>query len=167
MNDDDAPTPPAMPGQERIWSRLRPAGPPNPFETFLLAVCAVQGWAVLSHAARPPSVQALMPPWLRVIWGLLLLAGGILSVSGLYWTNPFTGIEIKRVGLLAAAGGTLAYAVALLTIGTAGILAAATNLGFAIACVVRIWQVTRALEAARGRMTAMRPPGGEQYGELR
>ena len=139
--------------------RLRPAGPPNPFEAFLLAVCAVQGWAVLTNTAQPPSVQALLPPWLRTVWGVLLLTGGVLSVSGLYWTDPFTGVEIKRVGLVAAAGGTLAYGVALLTVGSPGLLASATNFGFAAACIVRTWQVSRALNAARGRIAAMRDPG--------
>jgi hypothetical protein len=139
-------------------SRLRPTGPPNPFEVFLLAICAVQGWAVLTHIAEPTSLQALLPPWLRVMWGLLLLAGGVLSVSGLYWFDQFTGVEIKRVGLLCAAGGTLAYGAALLTIGPTGFVVAATNIAFALACIVRVVQVTRALKAARGRITAMRPP---------
>lgn len=138
----------------------RPAGPVNPFEAFLLAICAVQGWAILSRTAQPPSLLALLPPGLRIVEGVLLLAGGVLSVSGLYWLNPLTGIEIKRVGLVCAGGATLAYGVAILVVNpVGGFVVAVTNLGFAAACAVRIWQVSRALRSARGRIRGMRDTG--------
>lgn len=139
----------------------RPSGPINPFELFLLAICAVQGWAILSHTAQPPSLLALLPPALRFLEGFLLLAGGVLSVSGLTWLNPLTGIEIKRIGLVAAGGATLAYGIAILIVNpAAGFLPAVTNIAFALACAVRIRQVSQALTAARGRIHSMRPPGG-------
>lgn len=144
------------PRLERIG---RPAGPVNPFELYLLAVCALQGWAVLTHVAQPPSLQLALPPTLRLVWGALLLIGGVFSVSGLYWWDPFTGIEVKRVGLISAAAGTLAYAVAVISYaGSMGFLGAAYNVFFAAACIVRVRQVTRALKAARGRVEAMRVP---------
>jgi hypothetical protein len=157
--------PPATP-DPTIDPRVSPAGPANPFETLVLAACATSGWAVLSHTAQPTSLQALLPPWLRVVWGALLLVGGVLTVVGLYWRDHFTGIEIKRVGLIAAAAATLAYGTALLTIGPPGFVAAAGNLATGLACIVRVWQVTHALKAARGRMRDMRAPrrgrdGGE------
>lgn len=136
----------------------RPTGPVNPFEVFLLAACSVQGWAVLTRITQPQSVALLLPMWLQYMWGFLLLTGGVLSVSGLYWTDPFNGIEIKRVGLCAAAGGTGAYGVAVLALGPNGIVAGVTSLAFTFACGVRIMQVTRALKEARARIAAMRPP---------
>lgn len=150
-----ADSPRAKPPKE---CKSRPAGPVNPFEVWLLTACVIQGLVVLTHTARPPSVQALLPPWLRLLWGVLLLVGGVLSVAGLYWPDPFTGIEIKRVGLVLAAAGVLAYGVALLAVGPNGYLAAATNIAFAFACAVRVYQVSQALTAARGRIAAMRPP---------
>jgi hypothetical protein len=139
----------------------RPTGRINPFELFLLAVCAVQGWGILSHTAQPPSLLTLLPPTLRLLEGVLLLVGGVLSVSGLTWPNPFTGVEIKRIGLVAAGGATLAYGVAILIVSPAGgFLVAATNLAFALACAVRIWQVSQDLNQARGRIRSMRTPGG-------
>lgn len=136
----------------------RPAGPVNPFELYLLAVCALQGWVVLTNIANPPSVQAVLPPILRILWGSLLLIGGVFSVSGLYWWHPFTGIEIKRVGLVAAAGGTLTYGIALIFLGPIGYVGAAYNLFFCTACIVRVGQVSRALTHARRRVKAMREP---------
>jgi hypothetical protein len=140
--------------------RQRPAGPANPFEVYLLAACIVQGYAVLTKVAQPHSLQDLLPPWLRLMWGALLLIGGVLSVGGLYWIDPLTGIEVKRVGLVAAGGGTLAYGIALILFGPPGFVGAATCIAFSLACAVRIWQVTRALNQARGRITAMQPSGG-------
>jgi hypothetical protein len=146
----------------------RPLGVPNPFETYLLGACVIQGYAVLSRIAQPQSVQALLPPWLRILWAVLLLIGGALAVSGLYWRDPLTGIEIKRVGLVAAGGGTCAYGVALMFFGPQGLVAAMTCLAFAVACMVRVRQATKALNRARGRITAMRPPpSGGVNGESR
>jgi hypothetical protein len=140
--------------------RQRPAGPANPFEVYLLGACIVQGYAVLTRVAQPRSLQDLLPPWLRLVWGALLLVGGVLSVGGLYWIDPLTGIEVKRVGLVCAGGGTLAYGLALIALGPVGFVGAATCIAFSIACVVRVRQVSRALNQARGRITAMQPRGG-------
>lgn len=136
-----------------IRYEIRPAGPANPFEGFLLAVVALQGFLVLSGLSKPASMVALLPPAFRVIWGLLLLAGGLMSLFGLYWPGSvFTGCEIKRVGLIAAGFGAFAYGIALLTIGPTAYLAASTSLVFSIACLVRHWQVGRALRQARYRI---------------
>lgn len=143
----------------------RPAGPINPFELYLLAVCAIQGIAVLARIARPTSIEtALTPPaGLRIIWAALLIVGGVAGVAGLLWTDPFTGIEVKRIGLIAAGFGTLAYGVALLAFGPQGWFAAAFNLAFTIACITRTIQVTRRLTAARTQVAQLRtraPRGG-------
>lgn len=135
----------------------RPTGPPNPFESYLLVICIAQGCAVIFGYARPPSIQAALPGWLRGVWGVLLLIGGLAAVIGLYWPwDALDAILIKRVGLLAAAGGTLAYGVALLSLGSAGFVAAVFNLGFALACLVRASQITRALNKFRSDMQSIR-----------
>lgn len=124
----------------------RPTGPANPFEAGLLIVCLVQGAGVLSRVAQPNSIQASLGPTLRLVWAGLLFLGGAASIIGLWWPwDPIDGVLIKRVGLLAAAGGTLAYGLALAFIGPPGFVAALYNLGFATVCLIRAWQVTVAL----------------------
>lgn len=136
----------------------RPAGPINPFELYLLAVCAIQGVAVLLRVVRPASIEtALSPPaGLRVMWAILLIVGGVAGTAGLLWADPFTGVEIKRIGLIAAGFGTLAYGAALIAFGPQGWFAAGFNLAFAAACAVRTIQVTSRLTAARTQVAHLR-----------
>lgn len=132
---------------------IRPAGPANPFEAFLLAVLVLQGALVLGGVSRPASIVSLLPNGFRIVWAGLMLVGGVLSLAGLYWPgSQFTGCEVKRVGLIASGFGALAYAVALLSIGQSAWVAASTSFFFALACVVRHWQVGRALKQARYRI---------------
>lgn len=137
---------------------FRPAGPANPFEGFLLFVAVIQGFLVLSGTAKPTSLLALLPDGFRLMWAGLLFFGGMVSLAGLYWPgNPFTGVEVKRVGLLACAFPTLAYALALFNLGSVGIVAGTQSLLFAAACFWRIHQVGRALNSARQRINDTEP----------
>lgn len=116
----------------------------------MFAACVVQGTALLTGAARPTSIEQALPMALRVVWATLLLLGGVAVLLGLYWPgSPMTGIEIKRPGLVAAGGAALAYGLALLPFGAAGMVVAITNVSFALACAVRVWQVTRRVRAVR------------------
>jgi hypothetical protein len=88
---------------------------------------------------------------------LLLFFGGGASIIGLWWPwDPIDGVLIKRVGLLAAAGGTLAYGLALAFLGPLGFVAALYNLGFAVVCLIRAWQVSVALAVYRSHLGALR-----------
>lgn len=137
---------------------FRPAGPANPFEGFLLLVCAIQGFLVQTGAAKPTSILALLPNGFRLMWAGLLFFGGLVALSGLYWPgNPFTGVEVKRVGLLACAFPTLAYSLVLFSLGNAAFVVATQSLLFAAACFWRIYQVSQALKAARQRINDTEP----------
>lgn len=137
---------------------FRPAGPANPFEGFLLFVCVIQGFLVLTGAAKPTSMLALLPNGFRLMWAGLLFFGGLIALSGLYWPgNPFTGVEVKRVGLLACAFPTLAYSLVLFSLGSAAFVVGTQSLLFAVACFWRIHQVSQALRAARQRINDTEP----------
>lgn len=112
-------------------------------------------------AASPRALYAVLTPGLRVAWGVVLVVGGIASIVGLYWPrNPTTGIEIKRVGLVATGTASLAYGVALLLFGPQGYVAALLSLAFALACATRVIQVTRRIRGTRRRIVAARDPEG-------
>lgn len=138
----------------------RPTGDPNPFEAYMFAACIVQGAAVLVGAARPTSIEQALPVALRVLWAGLLFVGGVAVLLGLYWPgSPLTGIEIKRPGLVAVGGAALAYGVALIPFGPAGMVVAIANVSFAMACAVRVGQVTRRVRGVRERLADARRHG--------
>lgn len=140
---------------------LRADGEPNPFESYLLAVGALQGYLVLSGIARPDSLQLALGTNLRIVWASLLLFGGGVTLAGLYWpADLHTGFEVKRVGLFACGAATAIYGVALCFIGPAGYVAAAMQIAFSMACFVRIYQVTRRIRKARAMLVAARNPKG-------
>lgn len=124
----------------------------------MFAIALLQGLLVLTGAARPTSMIEALPPLIRYTWATLLCMGGAVALAGLYWPlDPFTGVEVKRVGMIAAGFGTLAYGVALLlAYGSTGLLAAGSNLAFTAACLTRVVQVSRGLPAARIRMSRVK-----------
>ncbi len=65
------------------------------------------------------------------------------------WRNPFTGVEIKRVGLVALFFGGAIYALAAFELGRRGVPTAILHGGIAGAAMTRLVQVTRKLRAAR------------------
>lgn len=137
---------------------MRPAGPANPFEGFMLFVCALQGFLVISNLARPASIMLLLPQGFRIAWASLLMFGGLVALCGLYWPgNPFTGVEVKRVGLLACAFPSLAYGIALFALGEVAFVAGVQSFMLAVACLWRVVQVSGALKSARKRITDSEP----------
>lgn len=123
----------------------------------MFAACVLQGFAVLVGAARPTSIEQAVPLALRVVWAGLLLVGGVAVLIGLYWPgSPLTGVEIKRPGLVAVGGAALAYGVALVPFGAAGMVVAIANMSFAIACAVRVRQVTRRVRTVRAHLVDAR-----------
>lgn len=143
----------------RFHTELRGDLDPNPFESFLLAICALQGWLVLAGIARPSSLQESLGSSLRVAWASMLLFGGITALAGLHWPSDLmTGFEIKRVGLFAAGVATLIYGLALITLGPQGYVVALIQLGFSAACFTRIHQVTRRIRRVRAHLVAARNP---------
>lgn len=137
---------------------MRPAGPANPFEGFMLFVCGLQGFLVISHLAKPASIMLLLPEGFRIMWATLLMFGGMVALCGLYWPgNPFTGVEVKRVGLLACAFPSLAYSIALFALGQVAFVAGVQSFMLAVACLWRVVQVSGALRSARKRITDVEP----------
>jgi hypothetical protein len=135
----------------RYRSRPRLTGPPNPFQTVIQFAAALTGAVYLFGLRTPDSLSQTLPRCSLVIWEVLLFAGGVLALLGQYWPGrPFAGVAIKRAGLFAIAGGLLAYALAAWSVfGTRVLWLTIWNVFIAWACLVRVWQVTRILRAAR------------------
>lgn len=140
----------------------RIAGYPNPFETYLLVASFIQGILVALGIGHSAALEAAFSgsPWLRWTWAALGTLGATTALLGLYWRgDPFTAVEVKRVGLIVTGFGALIYSVSLWLsqpIPIAGLPAVA----FAVACFVRTWQVSRLLKYAEQAVSATREAAG-------
>lgn len=149
----------SSPGYRRNRFLLRPylVGDRNPFEAFLLTGALLQGAAVLVGAASPTSIDQALPPTMQIIWAILLLGGGGLALIGLGWLgDPFSAIEIKRVGLVCAGFGGLVYGMAAAAFGAPGLAVGIYNICFAAACFWRLIQITIRLRGIRANLAAVR-----------
>lgn len=77
-------------------------------EAFVALLCALSSLAYLGGAPPPRAVDTLLPAWMRILWGLYLLVGGVATLIGLLSGNR----RIEKVGLLLLVGPAMVYATA-------------------------------------------------------
>lgn len=82
-------------------------------EAFVALLCALSSLAYIGGAPEPRAVDTLLPDWMRVLWGLYLLVGGVMTLTGLLAGSR----RIEKVGLLLLVGPALAYATATAYVG--------------------------------------------------
>jgi hypothetical protein len=114
---------------------------------FLVAYLAIiVGLPILLNPGifAPMSIQSGMPEWLVRIWGVDLLAGGMLSVSGLVSERP----RIERAGLALLCAGAAIYAgLIILFGGWASLLPSLTYVLFAWSAALRYRKLGQVLSA--------------------
>lgn len=138
-------------GARRLAIVDRVAGYPNPFEAYLLVASVAQGVVVAVGHGRSQAAEAALGAlgWMHWVWAALMTVGGLVALVGLYWpADPFTAVEIKRIGLIMTGFGASIYAVALWSLGGRGLLAGVSAVALTVACAVRAIQVTRLLKHA-------------------
>ncbi len=112
----------------------------NPFELFVASLTFMVGVPLLLSGYAPASIQAALGDDVARVWGTTLVIGGLFTTLGLRRTEKFGKYEIERAGLALLATTTVIYTIVILDVlGPPGGVAAATNLAFALACVVRYY----------------------------
>jgi len=119
----------------------------NPFEVLMLCACAIAGAAgLIAPAASSNAITATLPHWEVVCWYSGLLAGGVISLAGVF-ARGVTSLLVERVGIILLACLMLAYALALFVqVGIRGTLPALITGLFAVACAVRFVYITADLK---------------------
>jgi hypothetical protein len=126
----------------------------HPFQVWALFAFVVGGVGVLL-GPPPNSVDALVHPWLRASWAVVLVSGGLAGLISETLRDRVLGLLIERAALVAVCGGALAYGVAVLWAARAGgLLAGLLVLSVGLASGTRAWDVTQTLR----RLAAMHPP---------
>jgi hypothetical protein len=136
----------------RVWHlRPDPLGfPRHGLVVFMLALCVTSGLATVVGEPAANSIEATLPEATTLVWGGMLLVGGLGALVGMFWQgDPRTGLVAKRFGYTSLCLASLIYAPILLV--SAGIpggaLAGGTVLGFALACAHTAWRVDRRIAA--------------------
>lgn len=117
--------------------------------------------------SRPSSaLEHAMPDWLVTAWYVVLAFGSIVSLVGVFWREPSTGLLIERAGMWFLSSSALVYTIALFGVGGSRALAAASFVGgFSAASALRSVDVSRILVKVRGmelaREAVLRPEGAD------
>lgn len=132
----------------RLWLiRHLPSGMIyHPAEWLFASLCAISGVRVVFWGAESASLEALLPPPLYFVWGLMLTIGAIAHMSGLLSIRAVgsdryvvTRVPAYRLGLRLLGASTSMYAAALMIYaGQAGLLAAVFPLAFSGMCGLRL-----------------------------
>lgn len=132
----------------------------NPFELFVLGFSLVVGFPLLWGAPTPGSTTELLGPGLARVWGVILVLGCLVALTGVWWTwwawagrwlsrfqpHVGTGLLTEQVGLVAVGVGDVIYAIAVVTSDAAdsrSLVGAAIVGGFGGACWWRAYQIQR------------------------
>lgn len=89
---------------------------PNLLETLLVLLAVSSGVQALRAGLGSTSVAAVLGPAWALAWGVGLLAGAALVLTGMTWwgRRPLTGVHIQQVGYFVFGMFSLARGVALL-----------------------------------------------------
>lgn len=80
----------------------------NSHELALAAVMALLGLALLVQEVRPGSVVSQVPQWMVTVWSVMLLAGGVTTVWGVFRSR----LRIEWTGQVLIGWGCAFYSLA-------------------------------------------------------
>lgn len=123
----------SLPPRRRVAFRIVNSS----WETLVAGFCLLGAIPRILGSPPPQSVDILFPTWLRILWGSVLLLGGLGVLVGVIQARP----RIEAPALMLLAGATTAYAAAI--VGIQGLsrgsaLAAAIVAAIACACVIEL-----------------------------
>ena len=114
----------------------------NPYAIFLLVACVLTGVSgLISPRLTSPVVAHLLASWELYAWYGGLFASGSVALAGLS-ARGLTSLLVERVGLVVLASLSAMSAVAVAVQGGAALSFSSAFVGcFAVASVVRVWQI--------------------------
>lgn len=115
--------------------------PADPRVVFILALSVFGGLGALALNAAPESLEAVLPSWAVVTWGILLVLGSALALIGiLIKTN--IGVLIEQVGSVIVGVTTVYYStIAILLVGADALQNIGIILAWGLACFIRWGQL--------------------------
>lgn len=122
--------------------------PVDPRATFMLALSVMSGLSSLAVAEAPGSLEAALPDWAVLIWGILLVAGSITALAGMLFRGV-GGVITEQVGNMMVAVTTLYYAIiAFVMIGASVVFPIGIIAAWGLACFMRWIQLQLLINSA-------------------
>lgn len=82
--------------------------PADPRAVFILGLSVFSGITALALDAAPDSLNAQIPGWAVVVWGVLLALGSLVTLLGM-WRQTVGGIIIEQIGCVMVAATTIFF----------------------------------------------------------
>lgn len=128
--------------------------PADPRAVFILALSVFSGLGALAVKAAPASLEAVLPRWGVILWGVMLVVGSALTLLGMA-RQTINGVIIEQVGSVTVGVVTVFYAVlALVVVGADALTPVGIILAWGISCFARWVQLQVLLRNAYQQMVA-------------
>lgn len=122
--------------------------PVDPRATFMLALSVMSGVSSLAIAEAPGSLEAALPEWAVLIWGIMLIVGSILALIGMVFKGV-GGVITEQIGNMTVSATTLFYAsIAIMVVGPAAAYPAGLIGAWGAACFIRWLQLQLLINSA-------------------
>jgi hypothetical protein len=124
----------------------------NPFQTFLLVLSLAASLPLLAGNPGSAALEEQLDPRVVVLWGICLLVGSAVALATEWLPGGYRMLLLNRTGLLLVGLAAATYSVVILL--AAGDVndvryAAASQIAYSAACVVRAHQVTRVMRVLK------------------
>lgn len=118
--------------------------PADPRAVFILALSVFAGLTALALRVGPQSLEALLPKWGVITWGIILTLGSATTLVGMMF-QTVNGIITEQVGSVMVGAAVLFYSgLALIVVGPSTLPSVGIVLGWGVACLMR-WAQLQAL----------------------
>lgn len=111
--------------------------PADPRAVFILALSVFSGLTTLALNVAPQSLEALLPKWGLLTWGITLTLGSAITLAGMAF-QTLNGIITEQVGSVMVGAATVFYAaLALFVVGPSSLQTVGIVGAWGLACFIR------------------------------
>jgi len=125
--------------------------PADPRAVFILALSSFSGLTALAFKVAPESLEAVLPRWGVILWGILLSVGSVITLLGMA-RQTVNGIITEQVGSVMVGVTTVYWAVlAIRILGSSALQDVTIILAWGLACLWRWGQLQALINSSHKR----------------